>query len=92
MVVIGSLGVFFYNYFLLLGTARLEAQTAFVINELWPALIILFSWWILGEKMNIGKAAAVVFSFPVINSQKQHCCQKRKCQHINCIQLIHQKL
>ena len=55
MVVIGSLGVFFYNY--------LEAQTAFVINELWPALIILFSWWILGEKMNIGKAAAVVFSF-----------------------------
>ena len=63
MVVIGSLGVFFYNYFLLLGTARLEAQTAFVINELWPALIILFSWWILGEKMNIGKAAAVVFSF-----------------------------
>ena len=26
MVVIGSLGVFFYNYFLLLGTARLEAH------------------------------------------------------------------
>ena len=25
------------------GTARLKAQTAFVINELWPALIILFS-------------------------------------------------
>ena len=63
MVVIGSLGVFFYNYFLLLGTDLLEAQTAFVINELWPALIILFSCWILGEKMNIGKAAAVIFSF-----------------------------
>lgn len=63
MVVIGSLGVFFYNYFLLLGTDLLEAQTAFVINELWPALIILFSCWILGEKMNLGKAAAVIFSF-----------------------------
>ncbi len=63
MVVIGSLGVFFYNYFLLLGTDLLEAQTAFVINELWPALIIIFSCWILGEKMNIGKAAAVIFSF-----------------------------
>ena len=63
MVVIGSLGVFFYNYFLLLGTDLLEAQTAFVINELWPALIIIFSCWILGEKMNLGKAAAVVFSF-----------------------------
>ena len=43
MIRIGSLGVFFYNYFLLLGTARLKAQTAFVINELWPALIILLS-------------------------------------------------
>lgn len=63
MVVIGSLGVFFYNYFLLLGTDLLEAQTAFVINELWPALIIIFSCWILGEKMNPGKAAAVIFSF-----------------------------
>ena len=62
MILIGSLGVFFYNYFLLLGTARLKAQTAFVINELWPALIILFSCWILKEKMNPGKAAAVIFS------------------------------
>ena len=63
MILIGSLGVFFYNYFLLLGTARLKAQTAFVINELWLALIILFSCWILKEKMNLGKAAAVIFSF-----------------------------
>ena len=45
------------------GTARLKAQTAFVINELWPALIILLSCWILKEKMNLGKAAAVIFSF-----------------------------
>lgn len=63
MILIGSLGVFFYNYFLLLGTARLKAQTAFVINELWPALSILFSCWILKEKMNPGKAVAVIFSF-----------------------------
>lgn len=34
-----------------------------MINELWPALIILFSCWILKEKMNPGKAAAVIFSF-----------------------------
>ena len=61
MILIGLLGVFFYNYFLFLGTARLKAQTAFVINELWPALIILFSCWILKEKMNPGKAAAVIF-------------------------------
>ena len=59
MILIGSLGVFFYNYFLLLGTARLKAQTAFVINELWPALIILFSCWILKEKMNLGNTAVI---------------------------------
>lgn len=63
MTVVGSLGVFFYNYFLLMGTDLLDAQTAFVINELWPALIIIFSCWILGERMNLGKIAAVVFSF-----------------------------
>ena len=59
MILIGSLGVFFYNYFLLLGTARLKAQTAFVINVLWPALIILFSCWILKEKMNLGNTAVI---------------------------------
>ena len=59
MILIGSLGAFFYNYFLLLGTARLKAQTAFVINELWPALIILFSCWILKEKMNLGNTAVI---------------------------------
>lgn len=63
MAIIGSLGVFLYNYFLLLGTDLLNAQTAFVINELWPALIIIFSCWILKEKMNLGKACAVAFSF-----------------------------
>lgn len=41
------------------GTARLKAQTAFVINELWPALIILFSCWILKEKMNLGNTAVI---------------------------------
>ena len=51
--------MFFYNYFLLLGTARLKAQTAFVINELWPALIILFSCGILKEKMNLGNTAVI---------------------------------
>ena len=41
------------------GIARLKAQTAFVINELWPALIILFSCWILKEKMNLGNTAVI---------------------------------
>ena len=63
MILIGSLGVFFYNYFLLLGTARLKAQTAFVINELWPALIILLSCWILKRKDESGKSSCCYFFF-----------------------------
>lgn len=63
MILVGSLGVLLYNLFLLLGTDRLPAQEAFVINELWPALIIIFSCIILHEKMTLGKIAAILFSF-----------------------------
>lgn len=62
MVGVGSLGVLFYNLFILLGISRLNAQVAFVINYLWPALIIVFSCIILRERMNIGKVAAVLCS------------------------------
>lgn len=63
MILVGSLGVLLYNLFLLLGTDRLPAQEAFVINDLWPALIIIFSCIILHERMTLGKMAAIVFSF-----------------------------
>lgn len=63
MILIGSLGVFFYNYFLLLGTDLLKAQDAFVLNDLWPAIIIIASCLILHEKMTFGRAAAVICSF-----------------------------
>ena len=80
MVVIGSLGVFFYNYFLLLGTARLEAQTAFVINELWPALIILFSWWILGVKDEHRRSSGSCFLF----SRNSGCDNGWKADRVRC--------
>ena len=63
MILIGSLGVFFYNACYLIGTKTLPAQTAFIINDLWPALIIVFSGLLLGEKITFGKAAAVLLSF-----------------------------
>ncbi|MBE5906227.1 MAG: DMT family transporter [Lachnospiraceae bacterium] len=62
MVGIGSLGVLFYNLFLLLGEVTLPAQVAFLINDLWPALIIVFSCIILKEKFTIAKLVAIVFS------------------------------
>ena len=63
MILIGSLGVFFYNVFYFLGTKELPAQTAFIINDLWPALIIVFSAVILKERLTPGKIAAVLLSF-----------------------------
>jgi len=63
MAVIGSLGVFFYTWFFYLGTERMPAQQAMVVNDFWPALIIVFSCIILKEKMTFAKAAAVILSF-----------------------------
>lgn len=63
MAAIGSLGVFFYNLLFYLGSARMPAQQAMVVNDLWPALIIVFSCFILGDRMTLPKAAAVILSF-----------------------------
>jgi len=63
MTAIGSLGVFFYNWFFYLGAERLPAQQAMVVNDLWPALIIVFSCIILKEKLTAAKVAAIVLSF-----------------------------
>ncbi|SFQ13890.1 Permease of the drug/metabolite transporter (DMT) superfamily [Lachnospiraceae bacterium XBB1006] len=62
MVAVGSLGVLFYNLFLLLGEVTLPAQVAFLINDLWPALIIIFSCIILKERFTIAKLIAIVCS------------------------------
>ncbi|MBQ3404733.1 MAG: DMT family transporter [Oscillospiraceae bacterium] len=63
MLGIGFLGILVYNICLLLGISRLPAQEAFVINYLWPAMIILFGCIILREKLTLGKAAAIILSF-----------------------------
>ena len=63
MTAIGSLGVFFYNFFYYSGNTLLPAQTAYIINDLWPACIILFSCMILKEKLTVGKLLAVLMSF-----------------------------
>ena len=63
MTAIGSLGVFFYSFFYYTGNTLLPAQTAYIINDLWPACIILFSCMILKEKLTVGKLLAVFMSF-----------------------------
>ncbi|MDD3362198.1 MAG: DMT family transporter [Hespellia sp.] len=62
MCLLGFLGFFLYNWFYLLGIARLPSQQAMVINYLWPALIIVFSSIIYKQKMTGKKILAVLFS------------------------------
>lgn len=45
------------------GLTHLKAQQAFIINYLWPILITLFAWPILGQRMTIRKTAALLLSF-----------------------------
>lgn len=62
MAAIGSLGVFFCNYTFFRGTVLLPAQQAMVVNYLWPALVVVFSCFILKEKMTFSKGLAIVLS------------------------------
>ena len=60
---IGLLGTFLYNLFLYLGINRMQASQAFIINYLWPIMIVVFACIILKEKMTLNKAIAIVLSF-----------------------------
>lgn len=60
---IGILGVFLYRLFLNIGTDILQASQAFIINYLWPIMIVLFACIILKEKMTSRKLIAIILSF-----------------------------
>jgi len=59
----GFIGVFLYYLFLYLALYYLKAQEAFIINYLWPLMIVLFAIPILGEKFNFRKIIAIILSF-----------------------------
>ncbi len=59
----GFIGVFLYYICLYFALSYLQAQEAFIINYLWPIMIVLFAVPILGEKLTIRKIIAVVISF-----------------------------
>lgn len=60
---LGLLGMFAVCVCLYYGLAHLKAQQAYIINYLWPILIVVFSWLILGQKMTARKTAALLLSF-----------------------------
>lgn len=56
-------GTFLYYVFLYLGTARMAASQAFIINYLWPIMSVVFACIILKEKLTIRKCIAIILSF-----------------------------
>ncbi len=60
---LGLLGIFCYNLFLYWGMERMEGGKAFIINYLWPLMIVLFACIILKEKFTLQKLIAILLSF-----------------------------
>lgn len=63
MAAIGLVGVLVYNAFFQMGVARLPAQQAFVIQYLWPAMIIIWARILSHEEISVGKWCAILLSF-----------------------------
>lgn len=63
LALLGLVGMLSVNMLLYYGLTHLKAQQAFIINYLWPILITLFAWPILGQRMTVRKTAALLLSF-----------------------------
>lgn len=63
IALIGLPGTFLYYVFLYLGTARMAASQAFIINYLWPIMSVVFACIILKEKLTFRKCIAFTISF-----------------------------
>lgn len=63
IILIGLPGTFFYYVFLYLGTDRMLASQAFIINYLWPIMSVIFACILLKEKLSARKIIAIAMSF-----------------------------
>lgn len=63
LALLGLLGMLSVSMLLYYGLTHMKAQQAFIINYLWPILITLFAWPILGQRMTARKIAALLLSF-----------------------------
>lgn len=61
--VLGFVGLFLYSALYYYGISLMSAQDACIINYLWPLMIVIFSIFVLKEKMNFRKALAIFLSF-----------------------------
>ncbi len=63
LLALGTLGYFMYSMFYYYGLLVLPAQTACILNYLWPLFTVLFSIPVLGEQLTLRKGAALLLSF-----------------------------
>ncbi|MBQ8880104.1 MAG: DMT family transporter [Clostridia bacterium] len=61
-LLIGLPGTFLYYVFLYMGTERMAASQAFIINYLWPIMSVVFACIILKERLTWRKCAAFALS------------------------------
>lgn len=61
--ILGLLGTYIYYLFLYLGYSKATGMEVLVIQYTWPILIVVFSVFILKEKLNINKIAAIILGF-----------------------------
>lgn len=59
----GFIGVFLYQTFFFAAMSYLPAQEAFVINYLWPVMVVIFAMLILKEEFNLKKIIGIILSF-----------------------------
>ena len=63
MAGLGFLGLFLYSGLYYYGLSQLTSQEACLLNFLWPMMIVLFAALLLGERITLRTAAALLLSF-----------------------------
>ena len=63
MAGLGFLGIFLYSGLYYYGLSQLTSQEACILNFLWPMMIVLFAALLLGERITVRTAAALLLSF-----------------------------
>ena len=63
MAGLGFLGLFLYSGLYYYGLSQLTSQEACLLNYLWPMMIVLFAALLLGERITLRTAVALLLSF-----------------------------
>ena len=65
MAALGFIGLFVYSGLYFYGLTQLTSQEACILNYLWPMMIVLFAALLLGERITLRTAAALLLSLVV---------------------------